>query len=521
MNHPALTAFAALVLSSMPFATAQGEKTLYATENAFGPATDPIPRLSRLAGPIEFENRFRDGSLVLDVPSRAPAETDARDEETRRLEDFARLALAPARPDLVQQVLSIQGAGDIPFPIRDQRGETLRRSLIGKEGALRELTGAKQIVGSAGNQRMLRDLLAVSVPEATDLLSIDSATISESELKMLNAMLLARLDSLHGRDGGARVPRSYGDCSAEEGSGAIGEGNDGDQTGRRCGAHPLGLLKTADWALKPANTCVRNQGARASSVAFALTAALESRVARRERRYANLSEQHLLNAMHMRWFRSPGDFGEGLAPLLTSGRNRLAGYRFHFEDVWSYNPGYARTETLGQSRGYAGTCERYQGRHCSETNHQGRMLCVTVGTNRYCGYDAPMTAATPVGVNGLALVFDAADPDAGLLAARQLLRAGVPVVMTALVPPSFANVGDDGFVPAATGRSRERADGAHAMALTGWVPNHLLPPSAPEADGGGYFIAKNSWGACAGDAGYYYLAGDWVRAHALSLIAVF
>lgn len=519
MNRLSFVALATLILVATSFATANSG-AFFTQENALGPVTDPPPLLARQASPNEFENSYREGALVLDVPSRALVEIGVMNDETRQLESLAKLSLSPARPDLIPRLLKIRTGGDVVFDVKSQRGDSLRRSLMGRDATLRELIGAHQNVDSLTNLRTLHSQLVARLTHAPDLTSIDVSQMSEDDLQLLNELLLSRLDGLYGSDGGARVSRIYGDCLAEEGSGAVGEANEGDQTGRRCEANPRGLIKMVDWAMKPFNTCVRNQGERTASAVFALTAAVEARVAKSENRYANLSEQHLLNQAKMHWFRSPGDLGEGFTPLLSAGRERLTGYRFHFEDVWSFNPAYGRKESAGQWRSnYVGSCDKYSGRHCSESSHQGRLLCTTVGDQRYCGYDAPMTAATPISINGLALLFDVTNPDEGLMAARHLLRASVPTVLTAAIPSSFAQLTGEGYVLAAN--SRERIEGAHAMALTGWVPNTALPAGLPQAPGGGYFVAKNSWGTCFSDAGYVYLSYDWVRAHALNLTAVF
>jgi C1A family cysteine protease len=129
-----------------------------------------------------------------------------------------------------------------------------------------------------------------------------------------------------------------------------------------------------------------------------------------------------------------------------------------------------------------------------------------------------MPIATPMKVNNLAVIFDIGNPDQSMDRARRLLRAGVPIVMTFGVQPSLLS-NKIGYVPSPS--EAERYVGGQAALISGFVPNHLRPPGAPEATGGGYFIMKNSWGRCAGDAGYYYLPADWVRANAFNLTAVF
>ncbi len=67
----------------------------------------------------------------------------------------------------------------------------------------------------------------------------------------------------------------------------------------------------------------------------------------------------------------------------------------------------------------------------------------------------------------------------------------------------------------------EMRGGGHAVHVTGYLSNERLAtrlPKAPPGAGGGYFIVKNSWGTCFGDAGYVYLPVDWVKANAFEVV---
>ena len=39
----------------------------------------------------------------------------------------------------------------------------------------------------------------------------------------------------------------------------------------------------------------------------------------------------------------------------------------------------------------------------------------------------------------------------------------------------------------------------------------------PSGAGGGYFVIKNSWGACYGDAGYAYMPASYLKATAVAV----
>ncbi len=283
--------------------------------------------------------------------------------------------------------------------------------------------------------------------------------------------------------------------------------------------HANGLFNSSGWTLKFANTCVRNQGERDTSPAFAVTAAIEAIVARDSFRYSNLSEQAFYNRQKLFWFRKPLHSGDGPNPLLTTGFSFAHGYQFHYEDIWHYNPSYGRTEITVPFLGYENSCENYAGRYCSDSNHQSRRVCTEVGALRFCGFYAPMPIATPYRIHGMTAIFDLFTPERGTNTARALLRSGTPVVLNLALPSQFLTTGKSGYVtpPPLT----DKVLGAHALLLSGWVPNSRRPVDAPEGEGGGYFVAKNSWGSCTGDAGYYYLPYSFVKNYAISLTAVF
>lgn len=87
-------------------------------------------------------------------------------------------------------------------------------------------------------------------------------------------------------------------------------------------------------------------------------------------------------------------------------------------------------------------------------------------------------------------------------ALRGCLAGGIPVAIGLWIAASFLEVGPDGRVPRPS--PQERPEGRHALLLVGYSDPH------------GCFIARNTWGADWGAAGYCYLSYDYVLDPALA-----
>lgn len=317
-------------------------------------------------------------------------------------------------------------------------------------------------------------------------------------------------------------------CSNEVGSG---DGTDG---AGYCQHKSDGLWRTATWPLKYYATCTKDQANRGTCAAFATTAGREIRVAQRYERWFNLSEQHLYYTAKRTI--QPNEYGDGLKTSHLLAALQSTGYQQPLEQAWDYNPSNKRTED-DKAKKYAQSCDDYTGGEqafCSDTSHQGRVLCMQQGANLVCAVTAPPLGATTVrSVDAPAELWDPKDPINGLRNVMIALMNEQPVVISLEVTPTFDRPDINGFVrfkpnrpklcrevaidpnvPSVTGCEQtgecECPKGGHAVLAVGYIPEAKLPEGTPESTGG-FLIIKNSWG-CAGDGGYYYLPASWVRA---------
>ncbi len=496
------------------------------------------------------------------------------------------------RPDVVARLKS-KAPGRTSAPIKKivlRNGRTQEIRLLSSDAMIRSALGARtQLASPTVQAAIYRHLYQAVSAGATPVLTkprparavVDHPVAKFSspalvakqpvgQIVQAQAALLQEISKIDLRHvlGGQLLPHRPA-CADEEGAGTGGDRTSCDDVAPA--AH--GLLGHYDWPLKAFTTCVRNQGNRGTCAAFALCAAVESRIAVQHQRWLNLSEQDLYKHWKYDWCPWPIDFyGDGYDPELGLILQWITDYVFPFESSWDYNPSFSRTED-DRSRTYAHSCDGY-GEACSETNHQAHQEChyveesvvvevvktvstwvedaaavvddfiswvtgsdnghwveetVTEFENRTidvlcCTYDTATPGTSGFCVSDSTMFYDfLTNADHGLAVAKTYLDSKVPCTLCLHSVDTFsdvANSGDDAGYVTYDAHEQSAGDDGHCVFLTGYCDNAHLPAGAPQGSGGGYFIIKNSWSTNWGDAGYAYLPYDWVKKWATEMVAI-
>ena len=150
-----------------------------------------------------------------------------------------------------------------------------------------------------------------------------------------------------------------------------------------------------------------------------------------------------------------------------------------------------------------------------------------IGGKQSCGFQlAQKRTGYGIDVSKASNFYDPANRDASLFWTALAVRSGNPVLMThdayylkgggfvGDVPYSSVSHCDANNQNCKPNTAADVQNWNHVVMLVGYVTNAELKaklPNAPEGAGGGYFIAKNSWGSCWGDGGYAYLPWNWME----------
>lgn len=493
-----------------------------------------LPRAAELVSPEQFRELAADDGF--NVITRAALEAELAAERKRiaaarkLVDDLAtsnpRLAgLKPTEPR-EQPWLRRLGDGNYRLTLG---GDAAGASFIvhGTDWMYQEIANSLTRTPSRANQeaiyRSLIDLVpsdrTAGLPSARQLTSVN-----ESELARHNQELARRVEMFVpnepiNTDVGTE-PRLASFMNDSFASAAA------ENPGTGCDNHHFNsIYSELNWPLKPFTTQIRSQGKRGTCVTFASTAGLETRTWRLRGVPTNYSEQELYATAKGLWFPTSDYYGDGLSigPVLDKMIDN--GYKLDAEVRWRYNRSPLREDNKDEGT-YENSCVGYEG-YCSDTNHQMKLFC-TASPNLTCAYKRPPevlgSGHNPVELSSFVSLWNPLEPENSLSSIRAQLNTGRPVVMGLEIDDHFrsasemTNEANAGVVHEGNGGAGET--GGHAVLVVGYLSNdQLLETGALDGFGGGYLIAKNSWG-CAGDGGYMYLSYDWAIDQAKSAYAI-
>lgn len=279
-----------------------------------------------------------------------------------------------------------------------------------------------------------------------------------------------------------------------------------------------GLYALSSWKNKEHTTCVKDQGARGTCVAFSTASALEMLHHMQTAERVNLSEQRMY--AQYKYGLMPDPYTDGAYPSAMLGLVILGAAQGHYvayESDWTYNPSFSR---VVKGAFISHSCDGYDGA-CSDTMHQVPYVCALSGGLTFCAFEYPkeqnlsqvgknLPSATAMMLTNMQERSQAVTMAIGILALGQR-----PLVASLAVKPGFGGSAD-GYFSDASGASR----GGHAVHLVGWVDNAQLPSGVPSASGGGYFIVKNSWGTGWRDGGFAYMDASYLAQVGSSIVAL-
>jgi len=318
-------------------------------------------------------------------------------------------------------------------------------------------------------------------------------------------------------------------CSAEIGASTKADNIQfGDQTNSSsCKAatpSAAGILANFNWYNKNLLTCVREQGARGSCHIFGSTAAMEELVARDTGNYVNLSEQDFMENEKLIW--GPAYFGDGGDAATDLGHAQSHSYKFAYEKQWDYNPSWSQPGPPAYE--YVNTCKNYPTTEpgCSNDAPQAPAVFMN-GTPSFTPAVLSGTNS-PYMSDGTISLWDPSNKDLSFDKMILALAFSEAVIWEFKVSHNFAYDAPGGYVVYSAADINDTADylGGHVVHLVGFVSNSDLagnPKTAsvtPDPKGLGYFIIKNSWGTCSGDAGYYYVPVAYLYAVTNDVLAV-
>lgn len=484
-------------------------------DDAFGKADQPAPDGARMISGPEFVARLNDTGLDLDslnIEARAQA---THERKAGGDQAFVEQMLSD-RPDLLAWLKAppteddnLRKAGDgYDLSFTDEAGARHTVRTLGKDFTFGAVADSLRRFHTHDNQAGIYDALYASLPAdykaRNQLLPPERVhALEAAEIEKLNLGIAADLQTVLGLILPTELQPPK--CADEEGTPAT----PGDETGS---CKPAGLFAQKSFPLRPFVTCVKDQGNRGSCVSFGITGAVESNIASQKHRWVNLAEERLYY-----WAKVPTPYGDGLDTAGVMSSMALSGFKFPWEYQWDYNRSPSRHD-WDPIPLYTNSCVGYSGEHCSDTAHQGDLVCTDVLGFKFCAYDGSAPGSSGFKLTGSMELWAFGSGLANSMA-RMFLALKIPMVLSFAVTPSFDHAASNGI--ATWFGPFEGNRGGHAVEMVGFIDNDKLPAGTQPGAGGGYYIIKNSWGSCWKDGGYIYLPYQWVNDYAYSMVAAF
>jgi hypothetical protein len=505
-------------------------------KNVYGQPGDPLPQGARMVKYEDIKERLRAGQYrFVTRKGLEDAQDKHRQRRTHNRQEV--LALVAQHPELAKRLLNkpdpndpnVQPLPDGNYLVTIQTDAGPQQVMtMGEETLFNEVVTGMKSFRSRRNQERLYARAYRALPETDRAKFRDPSTLgalSDQALLQASAAIVSSVPPIPPivlvLD---NPPAGYVSDPALE----TGFGTGGDQSGSAStcsGTHKIGgLWRSFTWPLKYYATSVKNQASRGSCAAFAVTAAMEAAVAVDHGVWTNLSEQALYNRYKDTWEPVSNDFGDGMTPAVAFDHMDSENYIQPFENTWNYNPSFSRTSDA-VNLVYTNSCLNYT-EACSDTNHQAQIMCFFSGPllgpqTLTCVNTVPLNTVSGNGYEMLdADVLWDVTGVASLPLLESTLNAMDPVALSINATTNFKNPDANGYV---TYAANETSSGNHAVLATGYVLNADLAsriPNAPQGAGGGYVIAKNSWGTCKADAGYYYLPFSFITDYAYRAVAL-
>ncbi len=528
-----LAGFAALLLASCQGNT-QTPDPILTPENAFGGA---IPDDATVVTTEEFKALTTQEGFTLDslklrlerkTKAAAQFKTDS-DAVKNLVVQSPAYSKALIEPDPKDPNLTVLPDGNYLLTVQGNAG-AFKVVTDGKPALYADMLASRQNFQNTAKQL---EIYSTSYLELSDALKLGLPTPDSLVGANLEAILAARtalglaladnpatlLDAhpINARQSSRAIPADAkpigfpASASLEEGA-----GKGLDHEGQDCSTPKVnGLYQNFWWRQKFYATSIKSQGTRGSCVAFAVAAALETRIAIEKSRWVNLSEQFLWSKIASDW--DAREYGDGASLPGTSDDFFDTKFGLPLESAWNYNTSRKRVDSPDEERYYY-SCKDYT-EFCSNASHQEQEFCAFEGAGvGFCGYKTPAVGGERFKQTQADTIYDWYSTfSLPVDEMRALLKNGHPMVAGLLVNQGYDHPNENGFI---TTLSDANYRGRHAVQIVGFISNIdiLAHPSLPNSVKqlasqvtGGFFIIKNSWGYCMGDAGYIYIPVSWAK----------